>query len=71
MIKNLLYCLLFIFVAQELSAQQDIMMTNFMFDKLRVNPATTGVEEGFTSLFKGALPTVIVFFQVIPTPELL
>jgi type IX secretion system PorP/SprF family membrane protein len=49
MIKNLLYCLLFIFVAQELSAQQDIMMTNFMFDKLRVNPATTGVEEGFTS----------------------
>jgi hypothetical protein len=29
------------------------------------------VEEGFTSLFKGALPTVILFLQVIPTPELL
>lgn len=49
MIKNLLYCLLCIFIVQSISAQQDIMMTHFMFDKLRVNPAITGIDEGVSS----------------------
>ena len=49
MIKNLLSCLLCILLAQTVFGQQDIMMTNFMFDKLRINPATTGVDEGFSS----------------------
>ena len=49
MIKNLLYFLLCIVTAQTLSAQQDIMMTNFMFDKLRINPAITGIDDGVSS----------------------
>lgn len=49
MIKNLLYCLLCVFVVQSISAQQDIMMTHFMFDKLRVNPAVSGIDEGISS----------------------
>ena len=49
MIKNLLYCLLCVVVVQNVSAQQDIMMTHFMFDKLRVNPAITGIDEGLSS----------------------
>ena len=49
MIKNLLFCLLIVFVADNVLAQQDILMTHFMFDKLRINPAITGVEEGVSS----------------------
>jgi type IX secretion system PorP/SprF family membrane protein len=49
MIKNLLFGLLIITGAQAMFAQQDILMTNFMFDKLRINSATTGVEEGVSS----------------------
>ncbi len=49
MIKNLLYCLFCLIIVQNVSAQQDIMMTNFMFDKLRINPAITGIDDGFTS----------------------
>ena len=49
MIKNLLFCLLIVFVADSVLAQQDILMTHFMFDKLRINPAITGVEEGLSS----------------------
>ena len=49
MIKNLLFGLLIISGAQAMFAQQDILMTNFMFDKLRINPAITGVEDGISS----------------------
>jgi type IX secretion system PorP/SprF family membrane protein len=49
MIKNLLFCLLIASVTQSLFAQQDILMTHFMFDKLRINPAITGVDEGVSS----------------------
>jgi type IX secretion system PorP/SprF family membrane protein len=49
MIKNLLTCLFCIVIAQTMFGQQDIMLTNFMFDRLRFNPATTGVDDGVTS----------------------
>jgi type IX secretion system PorP/SprF family membrane protein len=48
--KLVLLTSLFTFVAGALVAQQDKLITHFMFDKMSLNPGETGVDQGYNSI---------------------
>jgi type IX secretion system PorP/SprF family membrane protein len=54
MIKNLAFYVLVLLVANNLIAQQDKLITHFIYDKMSVNPGETGIDDGIclTSMYR-------------------